>query len=50
MNPFGPEVFFDLPPGPAAGLFEGLTYVWEGVAALPAYLEKIIQPEILGEV
>jgi NDP-sugar pyrophosphorylase family protein len=50
MNPFAPEVFFDLPPGPASGLFRGLTHVWEGVAALPAYLDKIIKPEILGEV
>jgi len=50
MNPFAPEAFFDLPAGPAAGLFQGLTYVWEGVAALPRYIEQVIRPEILGEV
>jgi len=49
MNPFAPEAFFDLPE-PAAGLFHGLAYVWEGVAALPAYIEQTIQPDILGEV
>ncbi len=50
MNRFRPENFFDLDGSPAAGLFQGLEYVWEGVAALPAYIEKILKPEILGEV
>jgi NDP-sugar pyrophosphorylase family protein len=50
MNPFSPENFFDLDYGPAAGLFQDLEYVWEGVTALPRYLEKILRPEILGEV
>ena len=50
MNPFSPENFFDLEGSLAAGLFQDLEYVWEGVAALPEYLEKILRPEILGEV
>ena len=50
MDPFSPENFFDLDNSPAAGLFQGLKYVWEGVAALPAYLERILRPEILGDV
>jgi NDP-sugar pyrophosphorylase family protein len=50
MNPFSPENFFELDNQLAAGLFQGLEYVWEGVAALPAYLEKVLCPAILGEV
>ena len=50
MNRFRPENFFDLEGSDAAGLFQGLEYVWEGVVALPAYIEKILAPEILGEV
>jgi NDP-sugar pyrophosphorylase family protein len=50
MNRFRPENFFDLEGTDAAGLFQGLEYVWEGVTALPAYIEKILEPEILGEV
>jgi NDP-sugar pyrophosphorylase family protein len=50
MNPFSAENFFDLNGNVAADLFLGLTYVWEGVNALPAFIEKILQPEILGEV
>ena len=50
MTPFSPEAFFDLPVGPAAALFKDVVHVWDAVAALPAYIEKIIQPEVLGEV
>jgi NDP-sugar pyrophosphorylase family protein len=50
MNPYGPEKFFDLASSPAAELFQGLKYVWEGVGALPAFIEKIIQPGVLGVV
>jgi NDP-sugar pyrophosphorylase family protein len=50
MNPYSPENFFDLDHELAAGLFQGLDYVWEGVAALPVYLERMLRPAILGEV
>jgi bifunctional UDP-N-acetylglucosamine pyrophosphorylase / glucosamine-1-phosphate N-acetyltransferase len=50
MNPFSPEHFFDLDGSPAARLFQGLQYVWEGVEALPRFIEQILQPVILGEV
>ncbi|MCX6000032.1 MAG: hypothetical protein NTU41_10730 [Chloroflexi bacterium] len=50
MDAFRPEAFFDLTEGPVAGLFEGITCVWDAVAALPAYMEKVMKPEILGEV
>ena len=50
MDPYSPEAFFDLAGSPAADLFKGLTRVWEAVAALPAYIEKILQPEIKGEI
>lgn len=50
MNSFGPKIFFDLTDHPAAGLFKDIVHVWDAVAALPAYIEKIIKPELLGEV
>ena len=50
MNPFHPKAFFDLADGPAAGLFKDLTHVWDAVASLPAYIEEIIDSELLGEV
>lgn len=50
MNPFLPEMFFDLEGQRAADLFRSLNYVWEAVAALPSFIEKMIQPEVLGEV
>lgn len=50
MNSFSPEDFFDLTDKPAAGLFKDIVYVWEAVAALPAFIEKIIRPEIIGEI
>jgi NDP-sugar pyrophosphorylase family protein len=50
MNPYSPENFFDLDNSLVVGLFQGLKYVWEGVSALPAYVEGILHPEILGEV
>ncbi|NWG03177.1 MAG: hypothetical protein HXY44_10025 [Syntrophaceae bacterium] len=50
MNSFRPEDFFDMTDKPAAGLFKGILSVWEAVAALPAFIEKVIRPEILGEI
>ena len=50
MNPYSPEAFFDLEGSPAAPLFQDLAHVWEGVAALPAFIEKILEPALLGEV
>jgi NDP-sugar pyrophosphorylase family protein len=51
MNLYSPEAFFDLSESPmATGLFQGLTYVWEAVTALPAYIEGILHPALLGEI
>jgi NDP-sugar pyrophosphorylase family protein len=50
MDNLSPDAFFDLTEGPVAGLFRDITYVWDAVALLPEYIEKIIRPEILGEV
>ncbi len=51
MHEFSPVAFFDLSETPeAAGLFKAVRYVWEAVAVLPAYIERIIEPAILGEV
>lgn len=49
MHHFCPEAFFDLTDSPAASLFRDLTYVWEAVARLPAYIEEILEPVLLGE-
>ena len=50
MNLFSPEAFFDLSDEPAAGLFKGMVYAWEAVSALPAYIEAVIDPKVLGNV
>jgi NDP-sugar pyrophosphorylase family protein len=50
MNFYNPEAFFDLIDKPAAGLFKDIIYVWDAVAALPAFIEKMFRPEILGEI
>ena len=50
MNPFSPAAFFDISEGPEADFFKDITHVWEAVAALPSYIDRIIRPEILGEV
>jgi len=49
-NKFSPEKFFNIDGTLAAGLFDDLTYVWEGVAALPQYIEKTIKPGVQGDV
>ena len=50
MNPYSPEAFFDLSDTSAFELFRNLQYVWEGVAALPGYIERTIKPGIHGSV
>ena len=51
MNEFSPAEFFDVAENPAAaGLFKEVQYVWEAVALLPAYIERTIEPAILGDV
>jgi NDP-sugar pyrophosphorylase family protein len=50
MNCFRPEAFFDIDDRRVSELFREVTHVWEAVASLPAYIDKIIRPEILGEV
>ena len=49
-NPYSPQAFFDLDHNLAAELFLDTTYVWEGVAALPLFIEKRLEPRILGEI
>jgi len=36
--------------GPEDALFEQVTHVWDAVRELPAFIEKIIEPRVLGEV
>jgi UDP-N-acetylglucosamine diphosphorylase / glucose-1-phosphate thymidylyltransferase / UDP-N-acetylgalactosamine diphosphorylase / glucosamine-1-phosphate N-acetyltransferase / galactosamine-1-phosphate N-acetyltransferase len=50
MKPYNPQAFFDLDNALAAELFKGIEYVWDAVAALPAFIEKSLKPEIKGEV
>ncbi|MGC9443317.1 MAG: hypothetical protein ACP5E9_00050 [Candidatus Methanospirareceae archaeon] len=51
INEFSPAEFFDFADNPeAAGLFKEVRYVWEAVALLPAYIERIMEPAILGDV
>jgi NDP-sugar pyrophosphorylase family protein len=51
MNEFSPAEFFEVTENPAAAsLFKEVRYVWEAVALLPAYIERIIEPAILGDV
>jgi len=50
MNSFSPEDFFDLTDKDAAGLFKDIVNVWDAVAALPAFIEKVMRPEVLGEI
>ena len=51
MNEFSPTEFFDIVDNPEVeGLFKEVRYVWEAVAILPAYIERIIKPAILGDV
>ncbi|MEA2063314.1 MAG: hypothetical protein U9P14_06430, partial [Gemmatimonadota bacterium] len=50
VNPYSPEAFFDLAGSPAEDLFRDLTYVWEAVSRLPAFIERTIRPGIEGEV
>lgn len=47
---FHPSTFFDLRNSHARALFEGVDYVWEGVAAIPEYINRVFEPKILGEV
>jgi acetyltransferase-like isoleucine patch superfamily enzyme len=49
MNTFSPEAFFDFVHGPAAALFQNITQVWEAVAALPGFIERIITPHLKGK-
>jgi UDP-N-acetylglucosamine diphosphorylase / glucose-1-phosphate thymidylyltransferase / UDP-N-acetylgalactosamine diphosphorylase / glucosamine-1-phosphate N-acetyltransferase / galactosamine-1-phosphate N-acetyltransferase len=50
MNPYSPENFFDLEGNLVSEFFQDMEYVWDGVAALPAFIERIIKAEILGVV
>jgi UDP-N-acetylglucosamine diphosphorylase / glucose-1-phosphate thymidylyltransferase / UDP-N-acetylgalactosamine diphosphorylase / glucosamine-1-phosphate N-acetyltransferase / galactosamine-1-phosphate N-acetyltransferase len=50
MNPYNPQAFFDMGNTLAADLFKDIEYVWDAVAALPAFIEKNLRPEIKGEV
>jgi UDP-N-acetylglucosamine diphosphorylase / glucose-1-phosphate thymidylyltransferase / UDP-N-acetylgalactosamine diphosphorylase / glucosamine-1-phosphate N-acetyltransferase / galactosamine-1-phosphate N-acetyltransferase len=50
MNPYSPENFFDFEASPAREFLQNLEYVWDGVGALPDFIEKTIEPRILGVV
>lgn len=50
MELFSPEAFFDLSDLPEASFFRKTKNVLDAVAALPAFVEKILKPEILGVV
>lgn len=50
MERFKAESFFDLTGLPAAGLFVNTEYVWDAVVSIPAFIERIIEPAIMGEV
>lgn len=47
---FHPSNFFDLKNAHARALFEGVDFVWDGVAAIPSYIDRALEPQILGEV
>lgn len=49
-NIYSPQDFFDLENINARELFQDLQYAWDGVAALPGFIEKALKPQILGEV
>lgn len=42
----GAQDFFDLEGNPFAGLFEGSTYVWEGLVRLKSFIEETIHPNV----
>lgn len=44
------ESFFDFSPGPVRELFARTDHVWDALALLPAHIENIMRPEVLGEV
>jgi acetyltransferase-like isoleucine patch superfamily enzyme len=50
VEDYSPENLFDLQDSSAVSLFKRVTYVWDAVAALPSFIEEIIEPEVLGEV
>ena len=50
MNPYSPQAFFDMDNKLAAEFFKDIKFVWDGVALLPAFIEKNLKPEIRGEV
>lgn len=50
MSDFSPEEFFDLSGSPARELFADVAHVWDAVGVLPEFIEKIMDPQILGEV
>jgi len=50
VEDYSPENLFDLQDTSAVSLFKRVTYVWDAVAALPSFIEEIIEPEVLGEV
>ena len=49
-NPYNPQVFFDLDNALAAEFFEDIVYVWDAVAIVPPFIEKVFKPQVKGEV
>lgn len=50
MNFLKAEAFFDFSPGPVRELFAQTDHVWDALALLPAHIENVMRPEVLGEV
>lgn len=51
MSEFQANIFFNLDEVPAiAPLFEDVQNVWNAVVLLPSFIEKILEPKVLGEV
>lgn len=50
MNFLKAEAFFNLSRGPMRELFAQTDHVWDTLAFLPAYIENMMRPEVLGEV
>jgi UDP-N-acetylglucosamine diphosphorylase / glucose-1-phosphate thymidylyltransferase / UDP-N-acetylgalactosamine diphosphorylase / glucosamine-1-phosphate N-acetyltransferase / galactosamine-1-phosphate N-acetyltransferase len=50
MNQYSPRAFFDLENSMAAECFNGVAYAWDAVPLIPAFIEKILNPVIAGEI
>jgi NDP-sugar pyrophosphorylase family protein len=49
MDDFRPDDFFDIKGQQFEEFFSDIEYIWDAVAGLPGYIERIIEPKLLGE-